>query len=151
MNKSEKKGKRIFLILISGFVAAVLAFGLTLGIITAYKNSKAAIKYNGLTMSEEECSYFLSYYKYLYMRYLSESGVADVEDTLGFWNKIDQTENKSYGELLVESAEQFMRELIVSVSLFDRYASLSKDEKKLIQTAAENVLNYKADRVIRHA
>lgn len=126
-------------------MAAVLIFGLTLGIITAYKNSKAAIRYNGLTMTEGECSYFLSYYKYLYMRYLSESGVSDVEDTLGFWNKIDEAENKSYGELLSESSEKFMRELIVSVSLFDRYVSLGKNEKELIENAAKNVLTYKAD------
>ena len=145
MNKNNKQGKRLFLILICSFLAAVLVFGLTLGIITAYKNSKAAIRYNGLTMTEEECSYFLSYYKNLYMKYLSRSGVTDVEDTLGFWNKIDESESKTYGELLLESSEKFMRELIVSVSLFDRYVSLSKNEKKLIENAAENVLTYKAD------
>lgn len=145
MNNNSKKGKRLFIVLVCAFIAVAIAFGLTLGIITAYKNSKAAIKYNGLTMTEKEASYFLSYYKYLYMRYLSDSGVPDVEDTYGFWNKIDETENKSYGALLSESSEKFMRELMVSISLFDRYVSLSKDERKLIGNAAKNVLDYKAD------
>ena len=150
MNKNDKRNdnvanKKILIIFISVFVAAVLVFGLILGIIAAVKNSRAAVKYDGYTMSEEETAYFLSYYKYRYMMLLSQSGVENVEDTKGFWNKIDENENKTYGELLKSGAEQFLKEIIVSVSIFNRYDKLNSSEKTLIKSAAKNVLTYRAD------
>ena len=150
MNKNDKRNdnvanKKILIIFISVFVAAVLVFGLILGIIVAVKNSRAAVKYDGYTMSEEETAYFLSYYKYRYMMLLSQSGVENVEDTKGFWNKIDENENKTYGELLKSGAEQFLKEIIVSVSIFNRYDKLNSSEKTLIKSAAKNVLTYRAD------
>lgn len=145
-NSPQKKRKNVFLItFICIFLALVLIFGAILGIISVVRNSKAAVKYEGLTMSEETASFFVSYYKYRYMSILSSAGVVGVEDTRGFWNRIHEDEVLSYGELLIKSTEQYIRQIMVANYLYDNYARLTSDDKDVINTARGELLTYKAD------
>ncbi len=145
-NSPPKKRKNVFLItFICIFLALVLIFGAILGIMSAVRNSKAAVKYEGLTMSEETASFFVTYYKYRYMSILSSTGVVGVEDTRGFWNKIHEDEGVSYGELLQKSTEQYIRQIMVANYLYDNYARLTSDDRDIINTARGELLTYKAD------
>lgn len=145
-NSPPKKRKNVFLItFICIFLALVLIFGAILGIMSAVRNSKAAVKYEGLTMSEETASFFVTYYKYRYMSILSSAGVVGVEDTRGFWNKIHEDEGVSYGELLQKSTEQYIRQIMVANYLYDNYARLTSDDRDIINTARGELLIYKAD------
>ena len=145
-SSTEKKRKNVFLTtFICIFLALVLIFGAVLGIISIVKNSKAVVKYEGLTMDTETASFFATYYKYRYMSILSSSGIENVEDTKGFWNKIYDKEGVSYGELLKRSTEQYIRQIMAANYLYDNYARLSADDKDIIRTARRELLTYKAD------
>ena len=142
----QKKRKNVFLItFICIFLALVLIFGAILGIISIVKNSKAAVKYEGLTMDTETASFFATYHKYRYMSILSSAGTLGVEDTKGFWNKIYDKEGVSYGELLKKSTEQYIRQIMAANYLYDNYARLSSDDRDIINTARRELLTYKAD------
>ena len=95
-------------------------------------------------MDIEVASYFATQYKYAFMSSLSASGVAGVEDTLGFWRK-DSGNGKSYGDILEEGLREYIGQVLVTNYLYDRYTSMTSDERELIATAIEETLTYKAD------
>ncbi|MBE6644300.1 MAG: hypothetical protein E7612_02835 [Ruminococcaceae bacterium] len=132
------------LIFICIFVAIAIIFGAVLGIISAVKKSRTVASYRSVGMDIEVASYFATQYKYAFMSSLSASGVVGVEDTLGFWRK-DSGNGKSYGDILKEGLREYIGQVLVTNYLYDRYATLSSDEKKQISTAIEETLTYKAD------
>ena len=141
--KSAKK-KNFLLIFISAFAAAVLVFGIVLGIVSGVKKSKTVVSFGGLMMDDEVTSFFVSQYKYSFMNMLSASGHKNVEDSPGFWNK-DSGNGKTYGELLRESAKEYLAQVLVTNYLYNKYKKLTSEEKELISTAVRETVTYKAD------
>lgn len=145
-NKAEPKSNRNVLIIsfISVFVAIAVIIGVIFGAIAISKNSKAAFKYEGATMSEELASFFVSYYKYEYLAMLKRSGVTAAEDTSAFWSTKCNSVN-TYGEFLEHNTREYIKQIIVANYLFDNYARLTAAEKRDISLAAEEILDYYAE------
>ena len=143
--KMEQKTPRrkFLLIFVCIFVSILLVLGAVLGIASAIKKSRSVVSFKGITMDEEVASFFVTQYKYNFMSMLSASGVKNVEDTLGFWNKVSENE-KTYGELLTAGAYEYIKQIMATNYIYDRYASLSKSDKAVISTAVEETLTYKA-------
>lgn len=143
--KMEQKTlrRKFLLIFVCIFVSILLVFGAVLGIASAIKKSRSVVSFKGITMDEEVASFFVTQYKYNFMSMLSASGVKNVEDTLGFWNKVSENE-KTYGELLTAGAYEYIKQIMATNYIYDRYASLSKSDKAVISTAVEETLTYKA-------
>ena len=143
--KNFIKQNKPLVIFVSVFVSVVLAFTLILGTVTVVKNINAAVSYEGLTMNREEASFFVSYYKYRYMSMLSQSGVEDVRDTPYFWSLTDEQSGKTYGQLLSENTELYLRQVLAANYLYDNYSDLDKNSSKKINSAVDDILTYKAE------
>lgn len=141
-NNKFNKFLTIFIVI---FVGLALILGVVLGAVAISKRSKAVAIYESALMDKEEAAFFVTYYKMRYMSLLRQSGVADVEDTQGFWNKLDTEKNKTYGELLKEGAEDYIRQVTVANYLFDCTAKLTKTDKEIISSACESLVNYRTD------
>ena len=63
--KKEKKAdrKKVLLIIVCVFVASVVIFGATLGIVLGVRNAKATVRFNGVRISEGEAYFLLTKYK----------------------------------------------------------------------------------------
>ncbi len=144
MNKKILPTKKIVLIFVSVFLALIIIFGAVLGITLAVRNSRAAVRYKNVTMDSGVASYFETYYKYRYMSALSRAGVKDVRDDIEFWSTASGN-GKTYGEMLAEESMAYISSIAVANYLFNSYSNLSSSDKKIISSAAEKTLDYKAD------
>ena len=145
-NKSQKtKNKisknKIVLTIVCVFIALVLIFGVTFGIILCVRNAKTVVSYAGVRLEEGEVNFLKACYKYSFIVNYAEDGA---KDTLAFWNS-KHDENRTYGELLREGAEEYIKETVVKVYLFDRFCSLSTLDEDSVNLAIKDVLRYRAD------
>ena len=137
--KADVKRKNRFLIIfVSAFVSVVLILGITLGAIARAKDANSIASYGGTRMSREVAVYFASVFKSDYKASLSNK-VSGVEDSPGFWNSISQT-GEPYIDLLTAGAKENIRQIMVMNYLFDRYSSLSSEDKKIIDAAVLGTL-----------
>lgn len=142
-NKTKKPNrKKILLIIICIFISLVLIFGITLGIILAVKSSRAFVSYEGIGISEGECRFLASCYKYSFIDEYADRGAYDSPE---FWaSKYD--ESTTYGELLVKNTEEYIKKIVAANYLFDSLLTFEKIEKTRVQDAVNEILDYKADR-----
>ena len=139
--KEKPSRKKVLLTIICIFLALVIIFGITFGIILWVKNAKAVVSYKGTRLTEGECKYLASSYKYRFLSELVGKGAYDDPD---FWNsKYDQ--DATYGDLLKEKTEAYIRNVTVAAYIFDSYCKLEKSDKTNIARAVREVLDYKAD------
>ena len=137
-NKTKVRAKvRPLRVLIIVFLSLVLCFGAVFGIIAAVRNAKAVMKYGSVYLSEGVASYLAATYKTSFIKGLG----IDVYDSPEFWER-EFRDGVSYGELLREETESYIRQVVAGTYLFDRYTSLTRDEKKAIKRAAEEKLDY---------
>ncbi len=137
-----ESNNRFVIVLVSVFLAVVIAVGGIFAIVLGIKNSRAFVKYDGITLSKEETYFFASYYKNQYMASLSKSGVA-ATDTQEFWNTKCNYVN-TYGEFLEYNTREYLKQIIISNHLFDTYTKLTESEKKDLKLAASEILDYQA-------
>lgn len=142
--KTEKNNKRIIITAISIFLAAVIVLSSGLLVATAINNRNSVMSYGGVSFSAGVSAYLSSYYKYNYLTALGET-VPEASDNENFWSSVSES-GKTYGELLSESTEQYLKETLVAVYLYDSYGKLSREEKNKINAATEAVLDFKADK-----
>lgn len=143
MNKREKNLNKPLILFVCIFLSAAVIFGAVLGIISGIQNAQAIFSYEGKSFKSGVVNYLSSYYKYNYLKLLSSS-VPTASDNEIFWNE-DAGEGKSYGTLLSEACEQYIKEVLVAVYLYDSYSSLSSSERRAISSACREVLDYKAN------
>ena len=141
-NKKEKSGKRTLLVFVAAFLSLALILGATLGIISVVKRSNSVVSYDGVTMTKPVAAFFISRFKVTYISALRASGVNAV-DTADFWASKDES-GESYGEKFEAKALQYLKEIVSTAYLFDRYAGLKKADKEKIRTTCADVLEYKA-------
>ena len=142
-SKEKSTNNNFLLIFVAAFASVVLIFGIVLGIMAGVKKAKTVVSFGGEGMDIEVASFFASQYKYSFMNMLSASGHKNVEDSPGFWNS-DSGNGKTYGELLRENTREYIAQVLVTNHLFDKYSKLSSEQKKLISTAVEETVTYKA-------
>lgn len=140
---SEEKSRLLFKRFTCVFLAVLLIAGAIFGGVVVVRNYNAVIKYNGVYVNEGVANYLTSSYKYDFMSYVSSSGV-ECYDSDYFWLS-EAEENKTWGDVLTESAEKYVRQVVVGAYLFDKNTSLSGDDKDIIERAVDEVLEYKAD------
>ena len=112
--KKEKKAdrKKVLLIIVCVFAALVVIFGATLGIVLGVRNAKAAVRFNGVRISEGEAYFLLTKYK---RDFIIEYGGHDSESF--FASKYDDT--RTYADLLKEESERYLKDIAVKNYLFD--------------------------------
>ena len=147
MNKRNKKednrGKSSLVIFIGVFLALALIFSATLGIISAVKGAASVVSYEGITMDKSVASFFVSRFKVEYISALRKSGV-NAADTEAFWASKDDT-GATYGEKFNTLAVQYLKEIVATAYLFDRYSGLKKEDKEVIKATCRDVLEYQAN------
>lgn len=146
MSLKKNTGERrsfIFPVIIL-LISVALIFGAILGTVTAVKEARAVISYEGVRIKEGELNYLLSSYKYDFLSELNRSGVVWVEDTPEFFERVDADSGKTYGELLSRGAEEYVRAIAVGTYLFDRYSQLTAEDKREIRRAVEEKTSFVA-------
>ncbi len=142
---AEFMGKHFIKIFVSVFLLFAIVFGTVLGIVSAIRSGSAAVSYKGVVMDAKTLSFFQSYYKKLYMSALSNAGVENVYDEPAFWNSVGEGEKKSYGELLRENSELYVKQIVAANYLYDNYSRVTKSEREAIREAAMAVVLREAD------
>lgn len=143
--KNEKvniNGKRALIIFVAVFLSLALVFAATLGIIAIVKNASSVVSYEGVTMTKPIASFFISRFKVEYISALRASGV-NASDTEVFWASKDDT-GAAYGEKFRTLAEQYLKEIVATAYLFDRYSKLERTDKDAIKATCRDVLEYQA-------
>ena len=146
MNKNKKTnntGKRALIIFVAAFLSLALVLGATLGIISMVKKAGSVVSYEGITMNKQVASFFVSRFKVEYISALRSSGV-NASDTEAFWSLKDDT-GVTYADKFRTLAEQYLKEVVASAYLFDRYAKLNKEDKENIKSTCRDVLEYQAN------
>jgi hypothetical protein len=144
MQKNSKSNeKTVFLKIAAIFLAAVLSFGLFMGVYIGVRDRNAVVSYEGVGLTDGVINYLHAYYKYAYLINLAAS-VPTARDSEEFWQSVTES-GESYGEILKRDAEIYIRELCVAVYLYDSYARLSSEVKSAIKDACREVLIYKMD------
>ena len=144
IKKSKKAPKSKFLLIfVCIFLAIVLIFTIVFATISSSREKGSVAYYKSAAMDRETANYFVTKYKYIYMGELTRSGVKNVSDTKFFWNSVAE-DGKSYGENLVENTREFIKQILVTNYLFDKYATLTTAERNKITRAVEETITYQA-------
>ena len=139
-DKNIEKNRRIVIISVSVLLALVLLFGAVIGTINIVKRARAVVMYSGVTLDVGVVNYMASTYKGVYMQQIGAA-----YDTPEFWDTHPDGSSKTYGELLTEKTEKYIRSVAVGAYLFDRYTRLSSGERDAIERATGEILDFVAD------
>lgn len=132
------KSKKIFLIFTALFLGCILIVGIVFGTIAIVKGSGSVMKYKGIYLDEGVANYLSASYK---NDFINTYACTDSEE---FWNSLSFG-NKTNGEILEESTEEYLKHVLIGSYLFDRNSKLTKDDKAVIDKAIDEVLAYRAD------
>ncbi len=142
VGKAKKKAKNPLLAAVAAAVAVLLVFGAVTGVILAVREARSVVKYGGIRMDEGVAAYLAATFKTSYISYLTRAGV-EVYDDEYFWAS-EHEDGVTYGELLREATESYIREVAVAAHLYSRYSSLTSGQKRFIKQSAAEVLEYTA-------
>ena len=137
------KSKKIFLIFTAAFLGCILLVGIILGTIAIVRNAESVMIYKGVYLKEGTANYLSASYKYDFMSTLKKNGV-DCYDSEDFWQS-DAGNGRTYGDILVENTERYIKSVMVGSYLFDKNTKLTKSDKNAIKKAVEEVLEYRAE------
>ena len=141
--KIDERTKKSIIVVISAFLAFIILVGAVVGTVIAVREASYVISYKGVGIDEGTATYLTSYFKNLFMKSYAQSGNA-AEDNEEFWNK-KVLEDTTLGEYLRIETEKYLKEIVAANYLFDKYLKLTADEKRDIELAAEEKLDYLAD------
>ena len=137
------KSKKVFLIFTAAFLGCVLLVGIILGTIAIVRNTRSVMIYKGVYLEKGVANYLSASYKYDFMSALRKSGV-ECYDSEDFWQS-DAGDGRTYGDILVENTEKYIKSVMVGSYLFDKNTRLTKNDKNSIEKAIDEVLEYRAD------
>ncbi len=120
---------------------AILA-GVVLGIVTLVLSGKAVMEYEGIRLDKKAASYLVSSYKTDYIASLKAKGVTYANDSKEFWAEKDPDGTGTFGESFTLAAEEYLKEILVGVYLYDRNAELSDKVEQAIERNAAEVAEY---------
>ena len=142
-NTGTKKRNRAVIIFVSVILAAILIFGVTLGIISAVRHAGAVYSYNGAVMSSEVAAFFTSRFKVDYFTALRNEGHMPIDDE-EFWGS-EYKDGVSYRESFAKLLDDHLKEILVANYIFDNFRTLTGEEKEKIEKTVSEVVEYKAD------
>lgn len=140
---SPERSKKVFIIFTAAFLGTILLVGIIFGTIGIVRNSRTVMKYKGVYVYEGVASYLASSYKYDFMSALTRNGI-DCYDSVYFWQS-QAEDGKTWGEVLSQNTEEYIKQVIVGSYLFDKNTRLSKSDKEVIKKAIDEVLEFRAD------
>lgn len=144
---SAKRTKRIVIIFVSAFLAAVLLFGIIFGSVMIARNASYAVKLKSVGMTEGVANYFVTELKSEYIKKLRDQKV-NVSDTAAFWASpyINPEISKStHGDYLKLYVEDTVKSIVAANVIFDKYSTLTADDKNKIAITVDEILTYRAD------
>ena len=136
------KSKRVFLIFTAIFLGIVLLFGIVIGTVNIIRESRSVMSYKGIYMYEGVANYLAASYKYTFKATLTKLGINGA-DTESFWAR-NAGGGRTYGDVLAENTERYLKSVLVGSYMFDRNTRLTKDDKKIIENSVAEVLDHKA-------
>ena len=117
-------------------LSLLIVFGAAAGIVTAVRNARSLVSYEGVRIEKSAAAYLATTYKSAFV-----ARHAAVDDPV-FW-EAEYEKGVSWGDLLEAETAQYIREVAAAAYLFDRYSSLTADERKSIKASAEDIVyNY---------
>ena len=136
------KSKKVFLIFTAIFLGAVLLTGIVIGTVSAIKESRSVMSYKGIYMYDGVANYLAASYKYTFKATLTKLGINGA-DNESFWAR-SAGGGKTYGDILKENTDRYLKSVLVGSYLFDRNTKLTKNDKELIANSVAEVLEHKA-------
>lgn len=133
--------KNPLLIIVAVIVSLGILIGVALGVVSCVLSMNAVMEYEGVRLDKKVASYLSSTYKSTYLAYLRASGVTHAEDNAEFWQSRTPS-GSTYGEDFEKSAEQYLRQIVVGVYLYDRYADMTDTVKDAVRQNASRVAEY---------
>ena len=140
---SEQKSKRLFVIATAAFLCLVLTVAIIFGAVGIVRGQRSVMRYKGIYLQDGVANYLAATYKYDFMSSLKRGGV-DSYDSHYFWDS-ESTDGRTWGEVLTENTEKYLKRVIVGSYLFDRNTRLNKSDKEIIAKAIDEVIEYRAD------
>ena len=135
--ESAARTKRIIIIAVCIAVGIAMLLGLVLGIIAAVRNASYVMKLDRVGIDEGVARFLISIYK---TDYMSNAGITT--DTDEFWSSKYYT--GTMGDLFNYEATEYLKTVITANALFDKYATLTKDDKYKIEYAVQEILHREA-------
>ena len=136
------KSKRVFLVFTAIFLGLVLLLGIVIGTVNIIRESRSVMSYKGIYMYEGVSNYLAASYKYTFKSTLTKLGINGA-DTESFWSR-SAGNGKTYGDILKENTERYLKSVLVGSYMFDRNTKLTKNDKQVIANAVAQVLEHKA-------
>lgn len=138
--KKDKKmsKKKLLITIVCIFLAVVLIFGATLGIILGIRNAKALVRLKSVRISEGEAYFLLAKYKRDFLIKHHSYGSDE------FWEK-QYDEKRTYADLLREESERYLREIAIRCYLFDTLFDFEGIDEIEAKRAVIEILNYRSE------
>ncbi len=134
--------RRPLIIFTAVFLGIVLVFAVVFGTIAIVRNSRAVLKYKNKTMSVGVARYLSASYKYDYLADY-EPGV-EKADTPEFWASA-APDGRTYGEILTEKTEKYLKAVLVANYLFDQYTEFTEYHETNVKRHVNEMITYRAD------
>ncbi len=126
VNKKERAPRNKLVIIIAVLVAAVLIFGIVMLVVGIIRDRDVAMEYDGVYVKRGEAAYLAATFK---SAFLSSYGLRDTADA---WAS-EYADGVSWGEVLEQKTEEYIRQVTFGARLFDSIATMSKDNVRLIE------------------
>lgn len=131
--ENTKKKKNKMLVTVAILLACVLLFCAVMGVIAIVRNMSVAMSCDGVYMDIGEATYLAATFKSMF---INRYGLAD---TAQFWASRYSAE-QTWGELLQQKTEEYLRQLTFGARLYDSIATMSRDNEKMIEEQLVSML-----------
>ena len=139
-NTGEKKRPNLLLLIVAISLVVLFVFGIVLGGVLIAREVGSVASFKGVYIDEGVACFLASTFKYQYLVALGE----DAFDGELFWQK-EIEEGKTYGDMLKEECENYIRGIAVGTYLYNMVKSLSATEREYLDTNTREVLEYRAN------
>lgn len=140
--KGDEKRPNLLLVIVAISLAVLLLFGIVLGGILLAREITSVASFGGVYIDEGVASFLASSFKYQYLVALGEEAF----DSELFWGReIEEGKGKTYGDMLKEECENYIRGILVGAYLYNMTKSLSATEREYLDTNTREVLEYRAN------
>ena len=137
--KGEAKRPNLLLVIVAISLAVLLLFGIVLGGILLAREISSVASFGGVYIDEGVASFLAATFKYQYLVALGEEAF----DSELFWGR-EMENGKTYGDMLNEECENYIRGILVGAYLYNMVKSLSATEREYLDTNTREVLEYRA-------
>ena len=139
---SEERSKRVLIIFSAVFLSLILLVGAVFGTVGIVRGQSSLMRYKGIYLNDGAVNYLAASYKYDFMSALTKGGV-ECYDSPYFWES-ETEDGKTWGEVLKDNTERYLKRVIIGSYLFDRNTRLGKNDKAVIKKATDEVLDFRA-------